>query len=101
MSDSQQQIESNGNDTSPARVEYPRRLTARRAQVVRCVQQERRVSIARAVVFLGAVAVAWLALDRALMSAWWIALPVAAFAALVMVHDRVITERRRAERGVV
>jgi hypothetical protein len=87
-------------DPDPARVEYPRRLAARRAEVVRRLQQERRISMARLVFFLAIVGVALVAFDTGRVSPWWISIPVTAFAGLVAAHDRVITARRRAERGV-
>jgi len=100
MSDSQPQVETPELHPDPATVEYQRRLASRRVVVTRCLQQERRLSIARLVVFLSAVAVALVSLDTGRVSPWWIALPVATFAVLVTVHDRIITARRRAQRGV-
>jgi len=80
--------------------EYTRRLTARQALAQRLVRLERRISIARLVVFLAAGGVAFAAFDRHVVSPWWIAAPAAVFAALVLIHDRVITQRRRADRSV-
>jgi hypothetical protein len=63
-------------------------------------ERERRLSVSRLVVFVLGVAVAFLALDRALFSRWFIALPVLLFVALVVGHDRAIRARRRLERAV-
>ena len=62
---------------------------------------EQRISLARLAVFVAGGVVAFVALDRHAMSPWWIALPVAVFIALILIHDRVITQRRRADRQVV
>jgi MutS domain V len=80
--------------------EYARRLSARRALAARLAQLERRISMARLAVFIAGVVVAFVALDRHAISPWWIAVPVACFIALVLLHDRVIKRRQRADRAV-
>jgi hypothetical protein len=88
-----------GPQAGPA-AEYTRRLTVRQTLAGRLARLEQRISIARLVVFVCGGLVAFFALDRHAISAWWIAAPVALFAGLVLVHDRVITRRRRADRSV-
>ncbi len=85
----------------PAETEYRRRLGARQADAQRLARLERRISNARLVVFIAAVGVAVLAFDTHAFSAWWTVAPVTLFGGLVVVHDRVITRRRRADRGAV
>ena len=85
----------------PAAVEYPRRLARRRAEAVRLARLERRISNSRLAVFLAGGALALVAFDTQWLSRWWIAVPVGVFAALVVVHDRVINQRRQADRAVL
>jgi hypothetical protein len=86
---------------NPAEAEYRRRRGARQTDAQRLARLERRISNARLVVFIAAVVVAVLAFDTHAFSAWWTAAPVTLFAGLVVVHDHVITLRRRADRAVV
>jgi len=80
--------------------EYTRRLGARRDAARRLARGERRISNMRLIVFLAAVAMALVAFDTGIVSPWWVVAPLALFAALVVLHDRVITARRRADRAV-
>jgi hypothetical protein len=80
--------------------EYARRLAARRAVAARQARLERRISSARLAVFVAGGVLAFVALDRHAVSPWWLAAPVACFVGLVLVHDRVIQQRRRADRAV-
>src|SRR5579862_391835 len=100
MSHSQGNLEVGQPQCDPATIAYPRKLEERRLVVRRSLQQERRMSLARLAVFISGVGVALIAFDTGGLSAWWIALPVGVFIVLVRVHDRIITRRRRAERGV-
>ena len=84
----------------PAHAEYARRLAARRAEAQRLARRERQISYARLAVFLTALVLAWAAFDRQALPRWTIALPVLAFAALVIRHDRVIRTRLRFDRAV-
>ena len=45
-------------------------------------------------------AFAWLVFPCLFFSAWWTLVPVAAFGALIVVHDKVIRSRKRAQRVV-
>jgi len=71
---------------------YQERLAARRQEAGRLGRRERAFSIARLGVIAVAILTGWLA-------GWWALLPVAAFVALIVVHDRVIQARRRAARA--
>ncbi len=78
---------------------YRERLDARGAEAQRLLRQERRISNARMVVFLAAVAMGWFGFDSGLFSAWWAMVPVVAFVALVVTHERIVAERVHAERA--
>ncbi len=82
-----------------AHAEYTRRLAARRSIAEALGARERMIGGARLFVFLGGLLLAWLAVDRALVSPWWIAVPALLFVTLIVVHDQVIRARRRAERA--
>ncbi len=58
-----------------------------------------RLSAARLVVFAAGGILVWLAMWRGLFTAWWLALPMAIFAGLMVWHDRVIHRRERARRA--
>src|SRR5581483_699306 len=85
--------------TTP-RAEAESRRAVRSAEAERLGAQHRRIARVRLAVFLAGVAIAWLALDRAAISAWWIAVPVVGFAALVAVHVRVGDALERARIAV-
>jgi hypothetical protein len=70
---------------------YDERLTKRRAEAASLRGSERAVAIARIVCFLGAIMVAVLRFSG------WVAIPLVAFVVLIVVHDRLIRRRRRAE----
>jgi hypothetical protein len=70
---------------------YDEHLTNRRAEAAALRGNERTVAIARIVCFLGAIVVAVLHFSA------WVAIPIAAFVVLIVVHDRLIRKRRRAE----
>jgi hypothetical protein len=84
--------------SAPA-TEYAQRRAVHAATVSKLLGHERRISQARLGVFLAAVVLAWLTFDAALLSPWWLVIPVAAFVALAVKHDGVIRARRRAERA--
>lgn len=70
---------------------YDERLTNRRTEAASLRANERVVSIARIVCFLGIVAIAVLNFSA------WIVVPIIAFVALIVAHDHLIRRRRRAE----
>jgi hypothetical protein len=70
---------------------YEDRLARYRAETVSLRATERAVSVGRIVFFIAAVLVAVLHFSG------WIAIPIVAFVALIVAHDRLIRRRRRAE----
>jgi hypothetical protein len=70
---------------------YDQRLTNRRTEAASLRANERAVSIARIVCFLGIVAIAVLHFSA------WILIPIVAFVVLIVAHDHLIRRRRRAE----
>ena len=70
---------------------YDQRLTNHRAEAASLRANERAVSIARIVCFLGIIAIAVLHFSA------WIVIPIVAFVVLIVAHDRLIRRRRRAE----
>jgi hypothetical protein len=80
--------------------EYRRRLDARRAVLDRLVRVERAIADARLIIFVLGAVVAWLVFVAARLSAAWLVVPLVAFAALVVVHERVRRAAHRATRAV-
>jgi len=80
-------------------VEYARRLEARRDTHARLTRLDARLSYTRLVVFAVGVGIA-IALFEGWASAWWLVVPLVAFAALVVRHDRVIRSRDAAARAI-
>jgi hypothetical protein len=80
--------------------EYAERLAARRAWVARQQRLHIRVGNARLVVALAAVWIAWAVFGRVSLSGWWLAAPLAAYFALVVVHDSILRKRELAERAM-
>ena len=86
---------------SPApAAEYEARLAARRASLALADAAYRSTSTARFLTFVAGLVVAWLALDRAVLPAIAILVPVLAFVGLVLRHGRITHERDRC-RGAV
>ncbi len=77
---------------------YAERFEEAAAQVRNLTRRERNLSAARLSVFAGGVLVPLLAFDTQWYSPWWTALPALIFASLVVVHDRCIRLRKRAQR---
>ncbi len=82
------------------REEISRRLEARRAAVARLDRADARVAWGRLALFAVAAAIAWLAWAEHRLSGLWLLVPLAAFVALVVRHDRVLSARARARRAV-
>ncbi len=76
---------------SDPRATYEERLATHRAAAAKLRAIERSVSIGRIVFFIAIVLVAVLHFSG------WIAIPIVAFIALIVAHDRFIRRRRRAE----
>jgi len=70
---------------------YDERLTNRRSEAASLRASERVVSLSRIVCFLAIIAIAVLHFSA------WIVIPIFAFVALVVAHDRLIRRRRRAD----
>jgi hypothetical protein len=83
-----------------ARAEYDIRLAQRRAAAAALAADERRIGTWRLLVFAAAALIAWLAFGPGLLPGWSVALPAAAFVALLLRHARVIPARRQADRAV-
>lgn len=82
------------------RREYDARLATRGQAVGHCTRTANRISNARLAVFAAGVAAAGLAFGADRIDGAWVGLPAAAFAVLVVMHDRVLTRQRDAERAV-
>jgi hypothetical protein len=83
-----------------ARVEYARRLGARRETAA---IRSRHAAIAanlRLLVFAAGALVAWFVFGSGILAAGWLAPPILLFVALVFAHDRLLAERQRALRSV-
>jgi hypothetical protein len=83
------------------RQEYLRRLEARHGLARWKAGQERLVSNARLVVFAVGVVMAWLVAGPEILSTVWLLAPLAVFLALMVVHERIIQARERAEGAAV
>ena len=80
--------------------EYRTRIEDRRQASDRLERQFRRISNARLAAGLTAVAVAFLVFGEVWISFWWLLLPVAVFAALVVAHARVVERWERSKRAI-
>ncbi|MCG8590077.1 MAG: DNA mismatch repair protein MutS [Proteobacteria bacterium] len=85
---------------SDVSAEYARRRDLHAEQAAGLEQRGRWLSHARLVAFVTAAAGAWFAFGVRVVAAGWVAVPALAFVALVVVHDRVLRRRRRAERAM-
>jgi hypothetical protein len=76
------------------------RLQIRRADAVRWLGFDRRISNLRLAVFGGIAAAAWFVFGAESLGVTWLALAIAAFVILLPIHDRVIRARERASQAV-
>ena len=83
----------------PPADEYRKRLADRETALATLSRLDTRFSYGRLVVFAVGTLV-FIAAWRTLLPVWWIALPVAGFAALMQRHDRVIRARSIAARSI-
>jgi hypothetical protein len=90
---------SHGERAVPA-AEYRLRKERRQEEVVREGNRERTIAYVRVVVAAVGAVVLWLAFGAGRVEPWWVAAPATLFLLLVILHDRVIGRRRRAERAV-
>ena len=79
---------------------YTERLEARRRAVDRHGQRHRTIGNLRLLVFACAAVLAWLIWGRDAIGAYWLGLPAAVFACLVVAHERVLRARRAEGRAV-
>lgn len=84
---------------SPASV-YRRRLEERAAAVAAFDRQHLRLGNIRLAVGLAAAAIAWMVFAQRALAPWWLALPVAAFIPLAVLHERVLRRKTIARRGL-
>lgn len=87
----------NKNPNDP-RTEYTQRLTSRQTALETEQQQSRKLWIARRIVFAVFAVLGVLAFDGH-VSWWWLALPVSAFIALMVIHQSVLGEIERLTRA--
>ncbi|MBX6313322.1 MAG: DNA mismatch repair protein MutS [Isosphaeraceae bacterium] len=80
------------------RAEYARRLAEARAIEARESRRDRALADARLAVFLATVGLIWL-IYRYQMTPWWLLVPLAGFAGLVVVHGRVARAWSRVRRA--
>jgi hypothetical protein len=79
--------------------EYKRRLEHWRGIATAQQALSDQITTARFVVFALIVLTAWVGFDAEIFSPWWAALPIAAFIALILRHERVIRAQQKAERA--
>ena len=80
--------------------EYAQRLAARRAWAERQERLHIHAGNLRLLVFIIAAALAWAAFARDMLSGWWLAVPIVAFIALAVYHERILRDRECAVRAV-
>ncbi len=81
------------------RGQYDRRLSQRRAQIELLDRYDWRLSVARGVTLLAGLGFAWAVFDPDRLHVGWLALPLAIFLLLVVLHERNVRSRARADRG--
>src|SRR5437660_11142943 len=80
--------------------EYITRLADRQAKATRLANRDRRISTARLTTIGLAILLAFLAFVPRWIGPWWWLPAFVAFLVLVVIHDRTLTARRRAESAV-
>jgi hypothetical protein len=87
--------------TSDPRSSYMKLLAERRAEITAREARHRRLGHAKIAVAAAGIAVVWLALSRGGASILWVLVPIAAFVALVVIHEKLLAdlERRRRAAG--
>jgi MutS domain V len=80
--------------------EYQARLEDRRRVSERLDRQFHRIGNARLAAGFAAVLVAFFVFGEVWISVWWLLLPLAVFAALVIVHARVVERMERSKRAI-
>ena len=82
------------------KAEYHERRQHWQAEVTRLERQHLTLGNIRLLVFFVGVALWWFTIRPGILSGWWLLLPLAAFAALVLFHQGVRAKARRAKRAV-
>lgn len=80
--------------------EYVLQRNARVSRVAHYEKLHIRMGNLRLGLVLIAVAIAWVSFHKHELSPWWLAAPVAAFAAIAVYHSRILRARELAERAV-
>jgi hypothetical protein len=93
------------NETTPPslddpQAEYHKRRQRWQAEVARLDRQHLSLGNARLAIFFVGLALWWFAVRPGTISGWWLLLPLAAFLALVLFHQGVRANARRAKRAV-
>jgi hypothetical protein len=83
-----------------ARVEYERRLGARRETAAVRSRHAAIVANLRLLVFVAGAVMAWLVFGSKVLAGGWLVPPILLFVALLVAHDRLLSERDRALRSV-
>lgn len=76
------------------------RLAARRQAVLRLDRRDAAVAWARFGAFAVTLALGWFVFGAHRLSGWWLLAPLAAFAGLAVLHDRVFSARARLRRAI-
>ena len=82
------------------KAEYQERWQHWQADVTRLERQHLTLGNIRLLVFFVGVALWWFTIRPGIISRWWLLLPLAAFAALILFHQGVRAKARRAKRAV-
>ncbi len=78
---------------------YQNRKAERQAAFEQLARQDVLVSNARLATFALGIVMAWLAFGKQTITAWWLIVPLAAFVVLIFQHDRILKQKKRAERA--
>lgn len=82
-----------------ANEEYQQRLAERQRLVAALDQQHITIGNLRLALGIAAAVIAWQSLSAHRLSPWWLAAPVAGFAALMIRHERILRQRTLARRA--
>ena len=85
--------------TSDPRSTYTKLLAERRADIAAREARHRKLGHAKIAVAAVGVALVWLALSQGASSILWVLLPIAAFVALVVIHEKLLAEMERCRRA--